>query len=206
MQTIRDGWDGKHPELDAALLFNRKLWSIFVTSATSPENPLPADIRQNVANIGLFVFKQTLAILADPKPENLGSLININREMAAGLLARLSTPHNAKRPRPCRGLFLLGPGNPSSNQPVTGDRKANRLSCASRAVVDSDADRLVCSDRICAPIWVVSTPSIDCSIVVNVFDVCACWFFLAPIAFCALARLASISLMFCTPLGTASAM
>jgi flagellar protein FlaF len=88
LQTIRDGWESKLGDLDAALLYNRKLWSIFVTSATSPENPLPVIVRQNVANIGLFVFKQTMAILADPKPENLGSLININRERAAGLLGR----------------------------------------------------------------------------------------------------------------------
>jgi flagellar protein FlaF len=88
LQTIRDGWESKHPELSSALLYNRKLWSIFVTSATSTENPLPVAVRQNVANIGLFVFKQTLAILADPKPETLGSLININRELAAGLMAR----------------------------------------------------------------------------------------------------------------------
>jgi flagellar protein FlaF len=88
LQAIRDGWEGRRPELDAALIFNRKLWSIFVTSATSPENPLPAGVRQNVANLGIFVFKQTMAILADPKPETLGSLITINRELAAGLLGR----------------------------------------------------------------------------------------------------------------------
>jgi flagellar biosynthesis activator protein FlaF len=88
LQAIRDGWEGRRPELDAALLYNRKLWSIFVTSATSEENPLPVGLRQNVANLGLFVFKQTMAILADPKPENLGSLIAINRELAAGLLGR----------------------------------------------------------------------------------------------------------------------
>jgi flagellar protein FlaF len=88
LQAIRDSWDDKNRELDAALLYNRKLWSIFVTSATSPENPLPPSLRENVANLGIFVFKQTLAILADPKPENLGSLININRELAAGLLTR----------------------------------------------------------------------------------------------------------------------
>ncbi len=88
LQAIRDGWNDKSPELDAALLYNRKLWSIFVTSATSAETKLPTNLRQNVANLGIFVFKQTLAVLADPKPENLGSLININRELAAGLLAR----------------------------------------------------------------------------------------------------------------------
>ena len=78
----------ERPELDAALVYNRKLWSIFVTSATSPDNPLPAAVRQNVANLGLFVFNHTSTILADPRPESLGSLININRELAAGLLAR----------------------------------------------------------------------------------------------------------------------
>jgi flagellar protein FlaF len=88
LQAIHDGWDDKRRELDAALLYNRKLWSIFVTSATSPDNPLPVSVRQNVANIGLFVFKQTMTILADPRPENLGSLINVNRELAAGLLGR----------------------------------------------------------------------------------------------------------------------
>jgi flagellar protein FlaF len=88
LQDIRDGWNDKSPELDAALMYNRKLWSVFVTSATNAENPLPAGLRQNVANLGIFVFKQTMAILADPKPENLGSLISINRELAAGLLTR----------------------------------------------------------------------------------------------------------------------
>ncbi len=88
LQAIRDGWDDMSPDLDAALMYNRKLWSVFVTSATSTENPMPANLRQNVANLGIFVFKQTMAILADPKPENLGSLININRELAAGLMAR----------------------------------------------------------------------------------------------------------------------
>lgn len=88
LQAIRDSWDSRRPELDAALLNNRRLWSIFVTSATSSENPLPPNVRQNIANLGLFVFKQTLNVLIDPKPDNLVSLININRELAAGLLGR----------------------------------------------------------------------------------------------------------------------
>ena len=85
LQSVRDAWDSKRSELDAALVNNRRLWSIFVTSATSTDNPLPAGIRQNIANLGIFVFKQTMAVLVDPKPDNLVSLININRELAAGL-------------------------------------------------------------------------------------------------------------------------
>ena len=88
LQAIRDSWDSKRIELDDALLYNRKLWSIFVTSVTNPANPLPANIRENVANLGLFVFNQTLTTLIDPRPELLGSLISVNRELAAGLRAR----------------------------------------------------------------------------------------------------------------------
>ncbi len=59
-----------------------------MATVTRPENPLPANIRQNVANIGIYVFKQTLTAVTNPKPENLGSLININRELASGLRGR----------------------------------------------------------------------------------------------------------------------
>jgi flagellar protein FlaF len=87
LQALRDGWN-ERPDLRAALTNNRHLWSILATSVTNPENPLPVGVRQNVANLGIFVFKQTLAILADPKPEKLDSLIRINRELAAGLIER----------------------------------------------------------------------------------------------------------------------
>jgi flagellar protein FlaF len=87
LQAIRDGWESNQVGLDAALLHNRKLWSIFVASVTSQENPLPADMRQNIANLGLFVFQRTLSILANRTPDSLGALININRELAAGLLS-----------------------------------------------------------------------------------------------------------------------
>jgi flagellar biosynthesis activator protein FlaF len=85
LQAVKDGWDNTKGTLDEALLYNRKLWSIFLTSATSGDNPLPTDVRQNVANLGLFVMNQTVTVMADPKPERLVTLININRELAAGL-------------------------------------------------------------------------------------------------------------------------
>jgi flagellar protein FlaF len=88
LQAVRDDWSGKRSSLDTALRYNRRLWTVFLTSVTSKDSPLPVEIRQNVANLGLFVMKQTLALIADPKPEHVGSLININREIAGGLLAR----------------------------------------------------------------------------------------------------------------------
>ena len=59
LQAIHDGWDVKMLELDAALIYDRRLWSIFVSSAASPDNPLPPGIRQNVANLGIFAFSTT---------------------------------------------------------------------------------------------------------------------------------------------------
>ena len=85
LQAICDAWDRKKSDLNDALLFNRKLWSIFLTDVTGPDHPLPAEIRQNVANLGIFVMKQTLSITANPDPELLSPLININRQLAAGL-------------------------------------------------------------------------------------------------------------------------
>ena len=41
LQAVQDGWDRTKPELDDALRYNRKLWTIFVTSITTPDHPLP---------------------------------------------------------------------------------------------------------------------------------------------------------------------
>ncbi len=85
LKAVQDGWDKTRPDLDNALLYNRKLWTIFLTSATNAENPLPTDVRQNVANLGVFIMNETLACMANPNPDRLSTLININRELAAGL-------------------------------------------------------------------------------------------------------------------------
>jgi flagellar protein FlaF len=88
LQTIREGWDSRRQDLGEALLYNRKLWSVLLTSVTSADHPLPVEIRQNVANLGLFVMNRTMELTGDPRPEALHSLIVINRELAAGLLGR----------------------------------------------------------------------------------------------------------------------
>ena len=88
LQSVHDHWDTERAALDHALLFNRKLWTIFLTSATSNDNPLPAQLRENIANIGIFVMNQTLSVMGNPQPERLRSLININRQLAAGLSGR----------------------------------------------------------------------------------------------------------------------
>ena len=46
-------------------------------------------MRQNVANLGLFVMNQTMSMMSDRRAEQLGTLITINRELAAGLRAKV---------------------------------------------------------------------------------------------------------------------
>ena len=87
LQALNDSW-GNREQIDEALLYNRKLWAIFLTSVTREDNPLPELVRQNVANLGVFVMNQTLSLMAEPRREKLVTLININRELAAGLMGR----------------------------------------------------------------------------------------------------------------------
>jgi len=87
LQQIRDDWESKRGDLEHALLFNRRLWNIFLTSVTRADNPLPAPIRQNIANLGIFVVNQTIEVTREPQPNKLTVLITINRELAAGLRA-----------------------------------------------------------------------------------------------------------------------
>jgi len=84
-QRIRDDWDNAGGELAQALTFNRKLWTVFLTSVTRDDNPLPVQARQNIANLGLFVMTQTRELMVEPVPQKLDALININRQLAAGL-------------------------------------------------------------------------------------------------------------------------
>ena len=91
LQAVQENWNsegGVRAKLDDALLYNRKLWSVFVGDMADASHPMPRELRQNFLNIGLFVMNHTVAMMNNPQPERLGSLININREIAAGLLGR----------------------------------------------------------------------------------------------------------------------
>jgi flagellar protein FlaF len=88
LQAAYDGWDANKGGLEDALLFNRRLWALLMAAVTKPENPLPTIIRQNVANLGIFIMNQTVEMREDPKPEQLSPLISINRNLAAGLMGQ----------------------------------------------------------------------------------------------------------------------
>jgi flagellar biosynthesis activator protein FlaF len=85
LQDVQANWAGPDKNMHHALTFNRRLWSIFMTAVETNENPQPIEVRQNIANIGVFVMKQTLEMQLDPDPAKLKSLIDINCNLAAGL-------------------------------------------------------------------------------------------------------------------------
>ena len=88
LQEVQSNWAGPGKELDTALLFNRRLWSIFMSAVEANENPQPLEVRQNIANIGVFVMKQTVDMQMNPDPAKLKPLIAINCNLAAGLSGR----------------------------------------------------------------------------------------------------------------------
>ena len=89
LQDVVENWSGPDSRLTSAIMFNRKLWSIFMSAAETNDNPQPLEIRQNIANIGVFVMKQTIEMQMDPDPAKLKSLIDINCNLAAGLSGRI---------------------------------------------------------------------------------------------------------------------
>lgn len=109
MQDLQSRWDAITPEeLDDTLRNNRQIWMMFVDTATGEENPdRPHELRSNIANLGAYIFRRTIDILADPKKEKLDVLIDINREIAAGLMTK---PKNDDAPP------ATPPSGPTSEQ------------------------------------------------------------------------------------------
>lgn len=88
LQDVIARWEQTDEGLEDALMFNRKLWSIFLTDAMRDDNPQSLEIRQNIANIGIFVLSQCAALKMKPEVERLNALIEINLNIAAGLSGR----------------------------------------------------------------------------------------------------------------------
>lgn len=89
LQDVRHAWrPDRYRDLESALLYNRRLWTVFAAEAANDATDLPIELRNNVASISVFVFKRSLELMAQPAPEKIEALIEINRSLAAGLLAR----------------------------------------------------------------------------------------------------------------------
>ncbi len=69
-----------------ALRLNWRLWTIFQAEVSREREDLPPDLRINMLTLCNFVDKHTVGALANPTAEALSVLIDLNRNIASGLL------------------------------------------------------------------------------------------------------------------------
>ena len=87
----------------SALKFNQLLWTIIQADIVDKENELPAQLKANILSLSIFVDKQTVKALADTKTRHIDSLININKNLAEGLMAKVESEVETKpEPVPVR--------------------------------------------------------------------------------------------------------
>ena len=56
LKTVQDNWDVDRSDLDHAITYNRKLWTILATAATDTDSPLPDELKRNIATIAIFIW------------------------------------------------------------------------------------------------------------------------------------------------------
>lgn len=80
----------KVPENIAAIRdvvrLNWRLWTIFQAELVDPECQTPRAIRENLINLSNFIDKRSAELIANPEASKLTVLVNINRQIGAGLL------------------------------------------------------------------------------------------------------------------------
>lgn len=84
LESAKRDW-GQGKELDDALAYNRKLWTILVSSATDPANPLPKKVKDDFGSLGIFVLQSLISLAAEPQIEKANRVIEINAMIASGL-------------------------------------------------------------------------------------------------------------------------
>lgn len=70
-----------------AIKHNQELWTLFQVMLADPQNPLPRDLKITLLNLSRYVDKVSLRASAEYNPDLLNSLIDINKQIAAGLSA-----------------------------------------------------------------------------------------------------------------------
>ena len=72
------------------LRLNWRLWTIFQTELTTGESNVPDDIRLDMLTLCKFIDQHTVDAIHKPTTEKIEVLVNINRNIAGGLLDGLN--------------------------------------------------------------------------------------------------------------------
>jgi flagellar protein FlaF len=76
---------GETRPLNEALSYNQRVWTLLSAEATADQNPLPAEVKQGVGRLGVFVLRTCVDAMIAPTPEKIATLVSINNHIAAGL-------------------------------------------------------------------------------------------------------------------------
>ncbi len=79
------GTEVSKEEYAEAVQHNQQLWTIFQVCLCEPDNQLPKDLKDILLNLSQYVDKASFRAMSGHNPDILRSLININRNIAAGL-------------------------------------------------------------------------------------------------------------------------
>lgn len=105
----------------AALRLNWRLWTIFQAELVVEKPEIPQEIRINMLTLCNFVDKHTVGALARPTPEALAVLIEINRNIAAGL-AQVPPSDEARAVKAAEAANQQAPGGPPpDSKPIDVD-------------------------------------------------------------------------------------
>ncbi len=87
LKKCQDSWGSpdNDNELDQALRYNQKIWSLFQGELEREDNPLPGKLKIDILRLAAFIDKRIFEVMAFPSPEKLNIIININQNIAAGL-------------------------------------------------------------------------------------------------------------------------
>jgi flagellar biosynthesis activator protein FlaF len=90
LKNCRDNWNApdRDARLEEAVKYNQKVWSFFQSELSMPDNALPKKLREDILSLSLFLDKRLFEVLACPDPQKLTIAININLNLAAGLMTR----------------------------------------------------------------------------------------------------------------------
>ena len=58
LQAVHDSWKDKPAGLHEALMYNRRLWIVFIDAVTRDDNKLPAKVRENLTGLACGLWRK----------------------------------------------------------------------------------------------------------------------------------------------------
>jgi flagellar biosynthesis activator protein FlaF len=88
LKAVDDSWQSGRIGFDDAVLYNRRLWTVFLDALIRGDNKLPSELRRNLTRLGMFVMSETVGLMTSPTRNQLKAIIKVNRGLAAGLRSK----------------------------------------------------------------------------------------------------------------------